>query len=346
MFIQSHKVARLAFTLIELLVVISIIAVLIGLLVPAIQKVREIANRIYCTNNLKQLGLACHSYADINRGLPPALITVGGNGWQNPSHTSTYGPNWIVLLLPFIEQSSLYNSAGVVNSITNFHNGSIADQNWRNIKGALIKSLQCPSDPNTGVPFSGAGGGWARGNYAANQGPGGTSWDGGPTNAVTIWGNPLVPYGSGPSGRGPFWITSKAPHKCMAIQGMSDGSSNTIMTGEIRAALVATDPRGVWALGHAGSGSVVAYAQGDCILINNRNSYADDVEGCSDDPAMGMGCWISCLSRQAVFRSVHSGGVNVGMGDGAVRFLKDSTSQQTLWMLGSADDGLSITDDY
>lgn len=334
----SRKGGRPGFTLIELLVVIAIIAVLIGLLVPAVQKVREAANRMSCTNNLKQLGLACHSYADTNGGLPPALMTVGGSGWQNPSGTTTYGPNWIIMILPFIEQAGLYNSSGVVTSITSFQNGSNADQNWRNVKGTVIKALLCPSDPNTAVPFSGSGGGWARGNYAANQGPGGTSWDGGSTNTLTI-------NGTAASGRGPFWITSKAPHKCMPIHGMSDGSSNTIMTGEIRAALVATDPRGVWALGHAGSGSVVAYAQGDCVLINNKNSGADDIEAGNDNPAMGMGCWASCPSSQAVFRSVHTGGVNVGMGDGAVRFLKDSTSQQTLWMLGSANDGLSFSND-
>ncbi|NBU74684.1 MAG: DUF1559 domain-containing protein [Planctomycetes bacterium] len=327
---------RIGFTLIELLVVIAIIAVLIGLLVPAVQKVREAANRMSCTNNLKQFGLAAHSYCDVNGGLPSAMMTVGGSGWDRPTGTTTYGPNWVVMILPYIEQTALYNSTNVPQSITNFQTG-VNDQNWRAVRSASIKSLLCPSDPFNQVQYSGSSGSFARGNYAANQGPGGTSWDGGTTGTRTI-------NGVAASGRGPMWITTKAPHRCMTIAGMSDGSSNTIMIGEIRAGTVATDPRGVWSLGHAGSSSVVAYAQGDCVLINNRNSGSDDIDGGKDDTALGMGCWASCPSSQAIYRSVHTGGVNVGMGDGSVRFLRDSTTQDTLWLLGAANDGISLPD--
>lgn len=98
---------RTGFTLIELLVVIAIIAVLIGLLVPAVQKVREAANRMSRTNNLKQFGLAAHSYCDVNGGLPPVMMTVGGSGWDRPTGTTTYGPNWVVMILPYIEQTAL-----------------------------------------------------------------------------------------------------------------------------------------------------------------------------------------------------------------------------------------------
>src|SRR5262249_25040536 len=107
-----------AFTLIELLVVIAIIAILIGLLLPAVQKVREAAARIQCSNNHKQLGIACHAYHDTYNKLPPAVLVRSGIGWNDENNI---GPNWAVLILPFIEQDNLYK--GVVTSIQNYSAG-------------------------------------------------------------------------------------------------------------------------------------------------------------------------------------------------------------------------------
>src|SRR5437667_712711 len=97
-----------AFTLIELLVVIAIIAILIGLLLPAVQKVREAAARIKCENSLKQLGIGCHAYHDVKGMLPPAIQLRPGVSRTN-AQGQAFGPNWLVLLLPYIEQGSLYN---------------------------------------------------------------------------------------------------------------------------------------------------------------------------------------------------------------------------------------------
>src|SRR5207248_1186310 len=116
---RSRAVRRSAFTLIELLVVIAIIAILIGLLVPAVQKVREAAARTTCANNLKQLGLACHAYHDVRKSLPPAYYQGRGIGWNDENNI---GPNWVVMVLPYFEQGALYNQ--VQNSIMNYQNFS------------------------------------------------------------------------------------------------------------------------------------------------------------------------------------------------------------------------------
>src|SRR5438105_11978621 len=99
---------RRAFTLIELLVVIAIVAVLIGLLLPAVQKVREAANRMHCTNNLKQIALGVHSYHDVELYIPiNTLMTDKDMNWDQPNWS------WLARLLPYIEQSSLYQQGNI-----------------------------------------------------------------------------------------------------------------------------------------------------------------------------------------------------------------------------------------
>ena len=130
--------SRSAFTLIELLVVIGIIAILIGLLLPAAQKVREAANRVRCGNNLKQLGLAVHSYNDAHRTVPPSWLESG-----------TISGSLHFFLLPYLEQDNVYRLAG---------------NNSANQRGALIRVYLCPSDP-TVRRFNTD---WAPTNYADN----------------------------------------------------------------------------------------------------------------------------------------------------------------------------------
>ena len=171
---------RTGFTLIELLVVIAIIAILIGLLLPAVQKVREAAARMSCQNNLKQLALAAHNYHDANEKFPPGVFmpyAKDGNGFCQDV-TRPFGPNWAVYLLPYIEQNNLYNQANVIayQAIAGTMNGNtdpglmpgvtstgipgksasalvVAGSAWRNIGGVKVKSFLCPSDGNNNTPY-------------------------------------------------------------------------------------------------------------------------------------------------------------------------------------------------
>jgi prepilin-type N-terminal cleavage/methylation domain-containing protein/prepilin-type processing-associated H-X9-DG protein len=137
---------RRAFTLIELLVVIAIIAILIGLLLPAVQKVREAAARMSCSNNLKQLGLALHNYHDANQKFPPGFVsTLADPGWKMPPSSCNafpqdLGPGWSVFayLLPYIEQDNLYKQI-------NF-NALVTDPSNDTPRRTVVKTFVCPSD--------------------------------------------------------------------------------------------------------------------------------------------------------------------------------------------------------
>jgi prepilin-type N-terminal cleavage/methylation domain-containing protein len=146
--LSSLRRTRRGFTLIELLVVIAIIAILIGLLLPAVQKVREAAARSKCMNNVKQIALACHSFHDNNNTLPPAYYVGRGIGWTDRPNI---GPNYLVLVLPYVEQGPLYNQ--VTTSVQNYQQfsppntaGGSNDQNWRSIRAVVVPTYTCPSE--------------------------------------------------------------------------------------------------------------------------------------------------------------------------------------------------------
>jgi prepilin-type N-terminal cleavage/methylation domain-containing protein len=143
------------FTLIELLVVIAIIAILIGLLLPAVQKVREAANRSQCQNNLKQLSLALLNCADTNQGKLPGACGKFPNTFA--SANNAYGPT-VFMILPFMEQQQLYNATYQKNGGPTGQNGSLPDYEpyWNYFGGYhfQIKSFLCPSDPTASISAS------------------------------------------------------------------------------------------------------------------------------------------------------------------------------------------------
>src|SRR5712692_2053237 len=146
--IRSYKrgVRGAAFTLIELLVVIAIIVVLVGLLLPAGQKVREAANRMSCLNNLKQMGLALHHYHDAGGSFPSGIVSRLSNpGWTIPAgncnaEAPDLGPGWslFALILPYLEQDNLYHSIRFDLPITDPANDAV--------RRTPIKMFLCPSD--------------------------------------------------------------------------------------------------------------------------------------------------------------------------------------------------------
>jgi prepilin-type N-terminal cleavage/methylation domain-containing protein/prepilin-type processing-associated H-X9-DG protein len=144
---RSPRLNRVsAFTLIELLVVIAIIAILIGLLLPAVQKVREAAARMKCANNLKQIGLGLHSYHDAYQRFPAGYVDGNTNSGLTPDNDMGPGWGWAAYLLPYIEQQNLYNRINFNQTVGMGGNAQVSQQ--------LISIYLCPSDPFQSQPYS------------------------------------------------------------------------------------------------------------------------------------------------------------------------------------------------
>jgi prepilin-type processing-associated H-X9-DG protein len=240
------------------LVVIAIIAILIGLLLPAVQKVREAAARVQCQNNLKQIGLALHNYHDSNGFLPSAGSTDGKpfhsrppTGWLNGE-----GTNWAVYLMPYIEQGNIYNrlTFNGDSGWTDDQNqpGSSAVNNVNLSAGIVLKMYRCPSDPkpslirndsnvrdgsgneaiqvtrNSYVAIAGAVNNIDGSNqFRETRNTDGSSWD--YDFGVTAWGGMIVPAYSG--------VT-------LGSVSSADGLSNTIAVSEQSSQLTAVDGSG------------------------------------------------------------------------------------------------------
>lgn len=312
-------------TLIELLVVVALIGILIAILLPSVQAVRESSRRLKCQNNLKQLSLGVIAHEAMRRSFPAAIVAAAGSDAARASSSTTARSTWVITVLPLIEEQSLFDSFD--------HAVSPADSRNANARATPLEQLMCPTDIFNRQPFMGSqgtstaswGDNWARGNYAGNGALGvlGISWW---STAATLdgWRNRVF--------RGVMGF-----NRAVSSQQVVDGLSKTVLLGEVRAGVHAVDNRGVWAMGTAGSSSLWAHGgiDGDAYGPNCAEPYADDIFNCSQVRAaignsslekMNMGCWQDSppMAGQATARSLHANGVYVGMADGSVRWIDDN----------------------
>ena len=309
---------RRGFTLIELLVVIAIIAILIGLLLPAVQKVREAASRMKCTNNLKQLGLGVHNYHDTNSSLPP-MMSPSGCCWGT----------WTILIMPFIEQDNvfkLYQNWGGTDSVnSNYPAAGVAGSfprygsspNTSNVTARRYPFLSCPSDQDS-TPF----GGITNVNYVVSGGNGGTYGAAGP-----------APTPTGYTVMSGMFDGAKLTRK-IKLTDVTDGLTSTVMFAEV------LQGQGLDLRGFAWWGDASAFS-----TYYPPNTTANDLlynsTYCQNNPAKGLPCSGAGGSHFSA-RSRHTGGVNVCLGDGSCSFIRNSIDPTTWLNMGPINDGFVI----
>jgi prepilin-type N-terminal cleavage/methylation domain-containing protein/prepilin-type processing-associated H-X9-DG protein len=349
----SSDYRRAAFTLIELLVVIAIIAILIGLLLPAVQKVREAAARIKCQNNLKQLGLAAHNYESTNNTLPPG---AGPLPDQTKFSSSNQRPSLQVMILPYVEQANKYNQFDMTQDVkASAVNAAARHQD--------VPIYLCPSDPSTGT-FAESGAPDGRSNYFGSLG-----------------GNAYCRPSAGGTG-GLFYIDISSTLLARGgnpgayrITDVTDGTSNTAMFAEIirgdnsSPTTVPPKPQDarIISSGWVTDGQRVVNGTDTfsaCNVASGGIRYGglmyyrdflptefythtvppnfkggDCLDGTVRPGEMtGSALWAGHIAS----RSYHTGGVNVCFADGSVHFVADSIDPTIWYQLGTRAGGEAI----
>ena len=264
---------RLAFTLVELLVVIAIIAILIGLLLPAVQKVRQAAAKSSCQNNLHQIALAMHMFQDANQHLPTGWVTT-----STGSNAPSPGWAWGTLILPYIEQNNLYS---VLNPDTSGASFTLTNAMVAAMQSP-IKTFVCPGDGN---------GQTLNPNFASGDGTAGDT-------TVAKSNYVINRFLLGPN-------TNNVPVNA-TIQGIPDGSSNTIMVGERDMTVNVAAP-------------ICIRSSTSSCSFEGRGGYSQNPQ-----PPAGTASWTTGSDERLAFNSQHTSICNYAFADGSVHAISNS----------------------
>jgi len=314
---------RRGFTLVELLVVIAIIGILVGLLLPAVQAAREAARRMQCSNNVKQIALACHNYEGAFRSFaaggivsytPAALANLNDSNFCRTGLDRTQAP-WTVLILPFLEDTNLYNRFDFNKRFTGSSNIP-GDAPNAVLFGLNNAKFQCPSDPNSQSTINNS-------NFLGVQGGGPPTGVGGPPCSTQL--AQRVFFKSGV-----IYANSKT-----RMGEITDGTTNVFLIGESRYMPTPNiRPDGF----HAGWASSLKADNAFAVPL----TFAAAVLQINAQRECGIGIADCFNFVSRIFGSRHTGGCHFGLCDGSVQFVNQSIDITTYRQMANRNDGLPV----